>query len=200
MAYIVTALIFAVTLIQHPTQSGEWLWDLANGLGYLAFAGMLYLFIEVGASRRFRIHQWISYGILALVIAHILILWVPDTTIWHYLAWNAPLYMWAGVAGALLVIAMIVLALPQLRRWWHLNHNQFQGWHYWLSLTCIVATFWHLAGSGFYLSKLEAWLLGFGVAGLIVAHRLKRLPVPGGAAISLLGLPVFAALFLVLKL
>lgn len=173
---------------------------MANALGFLAFAGMLYLYIDVGASRRYRIHQWISYSILGFALVHIVLLWVPDTTIWHYLAWDAPHYMWAGVAAMLLLTAMILLALPQLRRWWHLNHSDFQGWHYWLSLACIVATLWHLAGSGFYLSEVEAVILGISITALVAAHRLSRLPAPRDSAKSLLGLPLLAILFVVLKL
>ena len=130
MAYALTALVFGLCLLHEPGASAGWAWDTANAAGFLAFAGMLYLFIDVGAGRRNRIHQWISYGVAAALLVHVLWFVTTDPTIWHYLSWDAPWYMHTGLTALLFVIAIVVLALPVWRRWWGQNRQVFRSWHY----------------------------------------------------------------------
>jgi hypothetical protein len=175
MAIVITLIVFAVTLVQAPLQSGEWYWDSGNALGFLGYAGLLYLFIDVGFSRRQRVHQLISYAVTTTLVAHAAWLWIPDATIWHYLVWDGPAYMLAGCIALLLVLCIPVLALPGSRRKWHINHFQFKRWHYWLSVGSIMASYWHMVGSGFYLSDIEAVLLGLGTLAILSTHHWKAL-------------------------
>ncbi len=199
MAYVLALLVFAAALVQAPLASGELWWDIGNAFGFLAFAGLLYLFLDTGFGGRQRAHKLISYGTVALIGAHVLWLWVPDVTLWQYAAPDAPPYMLAGFAALVLVIAMILLALPALRRFWHTGHQNFKRWHYWLSLSAIGAAFWHIAGSGFYVSRLEAWLLLAMIVTVAGLHHRSMVPPPGSTLRQLWGLPLIAALFVSLK-
>lgn len=175
MAILLTLIVFAVTLLQAPLQSAGWYWDSGNALGLLGFAGLLYLFIDVGFSRRQRIHQLTSYAVTVTLVAHIVWLWVPDPTIWHYVVWDGPSYMLAGCVALLLVLCVPILALPASRRKWHINHLQFKRWHYWLSVGAIMCSYWHMVGSGFYISNIEAVLLLLGTSAILCTHYFKAL-------------------------
>lgn len=198
LALLLTIAVFCLTLIDAPLQSGGWLWDTSNAMGFLAFGGLLYLFLDVGSGRRQRVHQLVSYMVVASLVNHILLMLVPDPTLWRYVGLDAPVYMHMGLIAFGLCLAMIVLALPQRRRFWHLSYPQFQRWHYWLSVSVIIASGWHILGSGFYLSTLEAWLLAALVAATFAAHRMSSLPRP--QAWRSLTIPPLAALaFVCLK-
>ena len=199
MAIAITLAVFAVTLLQAPLRSSQWYWDSGNALGFLGFAGMLYLFIDVGFSRRQRIHQLTSYAVTFTLVVHVAWLWVYDPTIWHYLVWDGPAYMLAGSIALLLVLCVPLLALPGNRRKWHINHQQFKRWHYWLSVGAILTAYWHMVGSGFYISDIEAVILLLGTLAIVGAHRYKALTpteVSRLGYIAIVGTPV---LFVLLK-
>lgn len=167
-------------------------------LGFVGFAGLLYLFIGVGRGPRQRLHQLLSYIITGVVLMHVLWLWLSDRTLWFYMTWDGPHYMLAGWLAVLLLTAMVILALPGKRRFWHISYQQFQRWHYWLSLGIIGTAYWHMVGSGFYISSLEAVLYGVLIGCVIIAHQRQWLSATGiGVASVLIPLSVFA--FVVLK-
>ena len=71
LATLLTIAVFLLTLLDAPLQSGGWLWDSANALGFLAFGGFLYLFIDVGSGARQRIHKIISYAVAGALAGHV---------------------------------------------------------------------------------------------------------------------------------
>ncbi len=154
LAYLLTLFVFGICFLDAPLASGGWQWDAANALGFMGFAGMLYLFVDVGAGRRNRIHQWVSYTVCAALVGHVAWFLVADPTIWHYLAWDAPWYMLSGLAALFAVIAVVLLALPTWRRWFGQSRSSFRNWHYTLSLLGVVGAALHILGSGFYVSGL----------------------------------------------
>ncbi len=160
------------TLLVHPDQSGGWLWDVGNGLGYLAFAGLLYLFVDVGFGSRHRHHQWVGYVVLGAVFGHVLVLWLPDATLWHYTSIDAPWYMLVGLVAAGVLIAGLTVALPATRRYWHASHRAFRRWHYWLAMLILILTAAHILGSAFYLADVEKWLLVTLAAAAVLAPYL----------------------------
>jgi len=173
MALLITFFVFVVSLLQAPLQTAGWLWDSGNALGMLGFAGLTYLFLEDGAGRGARRHQWISYATTGAIFAHIILLWAFDATVWYYLMLSAPNYMLAGIAAFFGVICIILLALPTLRRKWHPSRKQFQTWHYCLSLAVLTGALWHITASGFYFSQTESFLL-IGLSILIIVANLRK--------------------------
>ena len=199
MPILLVFIVFAITFVQGPLQAAGWLWDSGNAFGILGFAGMLYLFLDVGASRRQRIHQLISYGVMASLLIHVAWLWIPDQTIWYYMTLDGPVYMMAGSIALLLLIAVTILALPATRRVWHLHHRQFKRWHYGCSIIAISAGFWHIAGSGFYFSQFESWLL-LAVTLAVVGTRYFNLASrPEPHRLTLVAVPAMALAFVLLK-
>ena len=93
-----TLALLAATLITDAATSGGVLWDSLNVIGYAAFAGMLVLFSATGGART-RTHQLISYGVAATILVHTIGHIAVDATVWHYLNWDAPVYMLAGLAA-----------------------------------------------------------------------------------------------------
>jgi len=150
------------------------MWDIGNGLGLLSFAGLFYLFIEVGQGARQRVHQLISYGVAGCALLHVLWLWIPDATLWHYMLWDAPYYMLAGWLSLLALAGTILIALPGARRFWYAGFVSFRRWHYWLSLSVVVTAWWHMTGSGFYISATEAALYALLFAALWQRQRLSK--------------------------
>ena len=199
MPILLVFIVFAITLVHGPLQAAGWFWDGGNALGILAFSGMLYLFLDVGASRRQRIHQLISYGVMASLLIHVAWLWVPDQTIWYYMTWDGPAYMIAGSVALLLLVAVTLLALPATRKVWHLHHAQFKRWHYWCSFTAISGGFWHIAGSGFYFSSLESWLLLAVIVAIVGARHFNLVPRPEPLRLSLVAIPVLTLAFVLVK-
>ncbi len=145
------------------------------------------------------LHRYISYAAAGLIVAHVAILWLADTTVWTYVSLDAPWYMLAGLAAVGLIATMIIIALPTRRRWWHPSHRTFQQWHYYISLAAIGATLWHIVGSGFYFSTLEAWLISILVVGLTIAHRFNAIAQPDMTAMRLAGLALFPVAFVLVK-
>ena len=164
--------LFGVSMINAPGASSGWLWDTANALGLLTLGFTLYLFLFIGSGRHSRTHQLVSYGVIFAAFAHVLFLWLPDKTIWHYAALDMPHYMWAGYVAFAGLVATVMLALPGTRRYWHERYRHFRHWHYYLSIAIVIFSLWHILGSGFYFDELEAWLM-VGVSILIgTIHRL----------------------------
>jgi hypothetical protein len=116
-------------------------------------------------------HRVISYTIIVCAVGHILLLWLPDKTIWHYLDTDMPHYMWVGLGAFGALLATIFLALPQFRRYWHTRYRQFRNWHYVLSLAIILLSVWHVIGSGFYFSVSESWLLAVYAGAFVLMHK-----------------------------
>ena len=199
LAYLLTFIVLGISLLQAPLQSAGWIWDTGNALGFVGFAGLLYLFLDVGRGARQRVHQQLSYAVALAVAGHVLWMWLPDETLWHYMTWDAPHYMLAGWLSLMTLTGMIIIALPGRRRFWHMSYQQFQNWHYWLSLGVICTSLWHMAGSGFYVSAVETMLYILLIVAVLALHRRKQTAAPsiGGAAILV---PAGVAAFVLLKL
>jgi len=193
-----TASVFATSLIRAPLRSGGWIWDAGNALGFLGLTGLLYLFLDVGAGPRAHTHKLIGCGVIGVLTAHVLVLWLPDQTLWHYVSTKAPGYMLAGLAAFVVTWTIIILALPRNRRLWHLSHRQFRRWHHCLSIVVIVTALWHVLGSGFYVDTLEAAAYCILTMTVLAAHRWRS-PQPPRAQRGLLFLPGIALAFVCIK-
>ena len=138
--------------------AGGWLWDFANGFGFAAFAGLIYLGIQGTQRQLQQIHKLFSYAVTTLLAAHIVLLLLSDSIVIEYLLPGAPLFMWAGTL-ALLMLAFIVLsAAPALRKNSYTDLTAFRRWHKPLSWLLIVCAGYHIVGSQFYIRHPVQWL------------------------------------------
>jgi DMSO/TMAO reductase YedYZ heme-binding membrane subunit len=84
-----------------------------------------------------RLHTAIGYAALILAALHIGGLVLSDHTVIEYLKPTAPLYQFAGIAAALLLIVLGVLSHSALRRRLWKSHRRFQASH--VILACLLA-------------------------------------------------------------
>ncbi|MFK8049854.1 MAG: ferric reductase-like transmembrane domain-containing protein [Halioglobus sp.] len=151
--------IFGISFLTNPQLAGGWFWDLGNGLGFAAFAGMLYVAIIGSRPLGVRPHQSVSYTVLVMGAAHAFWFLLGDAAAVEYIRPGAPIYMWAGVASLILLCIVITVSLPPDRQRVHSSHSVFKYWHQLLSVSAIAAGAYHIVGSGFYLSSWYQALL-----------------------------------------
>jgi len=165
------------------------LWDIANALGYLALAVYLVLFVYVGRPREFppfngrffaNLHRDLGYISLLLVAGHIGLLLYDQPLLLEHLKISAPLYMLAGLLGAVLLLLLVLSSVTAVRRRIWRDYHRFRALHGWLALACVLLTLWHLAGSQYYLNTpLKLTLAGLcciGVPGIYLRERLLAHP------------------------
>lgn len=168
--------VVLITFVSSPTLGAGWSWDFANGLGFVAFGGLLYLTLASGPVGNLRAHQVLGYALLGLVTVHVFWLLLIDPVVVEYVLPGAPIYMWMGVGGLLLLIALIAIGLPQYRARLHQHYASFRYWHRVLALAAIGATGYHIVGSNFYLHTWPQVVLFVALAAT-VCFAGRRLPV-----------------------
>lgn len=145
------AVVFLITFLGAPAMGAGWFWDTGNGIGFAAFAGLLYLTITSSRRLDVRAHQVLAYAVLALVIAHAFWFLLGDATAVEFIKFGAPDYMWLGIVSLLLFIVLIMTAnLPDRLRV-HRNYPSFKYWHRVLTVVVIVGAAYHIIASNFYL-------------------------------------------------
>lgn len=199
IAWALVAITFVISFLEGGVTGGDWRWDIGNGFGLLALAVLTYLLVDSGSGRRQRMHQHISYVALVALLLHILILWIPDFTLWHYLTPDTHHYMWAGLVATALLVFITLIALPGRRRFWHGTYPRFQRWHRWMSWAALGVCLWHIIGSGFYVSIAEGAIYSLLVLGLWIARRTDRLPKPETSLYAVCGLLLTPFLFALAK-
>jgi len=165
------AAVFAVTFLSAPAMGGGWFWDAGNGIGFAAFAGLLYLTITSNRRLDVRAHQWLGYAVLLLAAAHAFWFLLGDATVVEFVKIGAPDYMWLGVASLVLLAVLMTTAVVPDRIRLHANYASFRYWHRALTVAMILAAAYHVVVSGFYL---HAWYQGVLFAALAVSVCLGR--------------------------
>lgn len=191
--------VLASTLLIHPQLGATPPWDIAQGFGYLAFALLLYSFLDTGLGPRQRLHRHFGYLLSALLVIHCGWLLLSDPQVLYYLSWDAPAYMLAGLAAILLLALLVLTALPIGKGRVHQSQAEFRYWHQLLGITIVLLSLWHILGSGFYITGYEATVLAI-VTALVLLLQLFRVRVTTAADYRTL-VPVLAlcAGFLALK-
>jgi hypothetical protein len=120
-------------------------WELSQGAGLAAAIACILL---CGAPLRprdaqpptlltLRPHSAIGYAALVLTGLHVGGLVLSDPTVIEYLKPTAPLYQLAGLAAALLLTLLVLLAQGPIRRRLWKSHRGFQASH--VILACVLA-------------------------------------------------------------
>lgn len=196
------ALVCAATWLTPVPAGGGWLWDLGNGLGFVALTLLLALNFAAGRSRLHRTLAWTAVG---MALAHGAWLLVLDAQVLEYLKPTMPAYMGAGLLALVLLAVGAATSGGRGRRLFY-AHRSFRNLHWtWSALTISTAGY-HIAGSGFYLNHYAGLALFIALlAGCALWTRLPgrrrtaqaRTMAPESATGLILGLLILAALFAV---
>ena len=195
------AAIFLITFFAAPTMGAGWFWDAGNGLGFAAFAGLLYLTITSSRRLDVRAHQVFSYGVLLLALLHAFWFLLGDSTAVEFIKPGAPDYMWLGVVGLLLLGILITAALVPDRMRVHKDYPAFKYWHRVIAIATIGCVAYHIVVSDFYLGAWYQAVLfvtltlavSFGRMYWIKLGQLPLATVPAYLVLSVLLTAVFAA-------
>lgn len=197
------ASVFLTTFLAAPLMGAGWFWDAGNGLGFAAFAGILYLTITSTRRIDVRAHQVLGYGVLFVAIAHAFWFMLGDGAVVEFMKFGAPDYMWHGVISFLLLGILITVALVPDRLRVHRDYPAFKYWHRVIAVATIATATYHIVVSNFYLG---AWyqeslfvLLALAVAfGRAYWIKLGQLPI-AGTAVYLAVSVVFAVTFTAIR-
>ena len=152
LVFTITSVLF-VTFLAAPGLGAGWAWDIGNGMGFVAFSGLLYLSKIGGSARNVRAHQLLGYVVLGGTVMHVYWFLVLDAAVIEYVKPGAPLYMWTGIAGFLMLFVLIFIGLPEYRLRLHKRYALFKSWHLGLALFTIMGAGHHIVASGFYLRE-----------------------------------------------
>jgi hypothetical protein len=146
--------VFLITFLAAPTMGAGWFWDAGNGLGFAAFAGLLYLSITSSRRLNVRAHQVLGYAVLFLALLHTFWFLLGDAAAVEFIKPGAPGYMWLGVIGLLLLGILITVAVVPDRMRVHKDYPAFKYWHRVIAIVTIGCIAYHIVVSDFYLG---AW-------------------------------------------
>jgi hypothetical protein len=195
------ATVFLITFLAAPTMGAGWFWDAGNGLGFAAFAGLLYLTITSSRRLDVRAHQVLGYAVLFLALLHAFWFLLGDAAAVEFIKPGAPDYMWLGIIGLLLLGVLVTVALVPDRMRVHKDYPAFKYWHRVFAIVTIVCITYHIVVSGFYLATwYQAALfvtvavgVSFGRMYWIKLGKLPTVTVPAYVALSALLTAMFAA-------
>jgi len=148
------AVVFLITFLAAPTMGAGWFWDAGNGIGFAAFAGLLYLTITSNRRLDVRAHQILGYAVLLLAVGHAFWFLLGDATAVEFMKIGAPDYMWLGMVSIVLLAVLITTANVPDRLRVHKSYPSFKYWHRVLTVAMIASAAYHIVVSHFYL---DAW-------------------------------------------
>ena len=148
------SVVFLITFLAAPTMGAGWFWDAGNGIGFAAFAGLLYLTVTSNRRLNVRAHQILGYAVLLLAVGHAFWFLLGDATVVEFIKFGAPDYMWLGIVSVVLLAILIITAIVPDRLRVHNNYPSFKYWHRVLTIAMIASAAYHIVVSNFYL---DAW-------------------------------------------
>lgn len=140
-----------ICLAATPTLGAGWLWELGNGMGFVAFSGLMFLNIPGASGKDIQTHKLLAYAVLGVVALHAFWFLLIDSAVIEYVKYGAPIYMWLGIAGFLLLTLLVYVALPERRLRIHKRASVFRIWHRGLAIASVCGAAAHIVLSGFYL-------------------------------------------------
>ncbi|MFV0292249.1 MAG: hypothetical protein ACK5II_03125 [Paracoccus sp. (in: a-proteobacteria)] len=169
----IIALVFAISFLTQPMLGAGWLWEVGNGLGFWALAGLLFQMIPLHRTDGARRHQTLGYWVLSIGFAHAFWMLATDSVVRVYLMPGAPAYMWLGLIGLMTLAMLTVLAQMPDRMRIHKQFRSFRLWHRWLGILTVAAAVGHILLSSFYLSGWWQAVLLLGLAtGCCLGRRI----------------------------
>jgi hypothetical protein len=125
-----------------------------------------------------RLHTGIGWAALTLAALHIGGLVLSDHTVIEYLKPTAPLYQFAGIAAALLLLLLVLLAHGPLRRRLWKSHRGFQASHVILACALAALVAVHVVVTARYLGGRgrRALYVAATIGALLMLLRARRPP------------------------
>jgi DMSO/TMAO reductase YedYZ heme-binding membrane subunit len=123
-----------------------------------------------------RLHTGIGSAALVLAALHIGGLVLSDRTVIEYLKLTAPLYQFAGIAAALLLVLLVLLSHGPLRRRLWKSHRGFQAAHVVLACALAVLVAVHVIVTARYLGGRgrRALYVAAAIGALLMLLRARR--------------------------
>lgn len=155
-------LILVTTLLDGLVPASGFLWDLINALGFCALAGLVFLAWEAQSPARHpgvRMHSNLAITVAVLTGLHIMGFLLIDPVTIEYLKLKAPLYMLAGIIGAVLILFLTITSFPNMRQRVYRMFKQFRYLHLVLSISAMGLAAWHVLGTAYYSNTWYKQLL-----------------------------------------
>lgn len=189
---LIVGLVFLISFVGVSRVGGGWFWDLGNGLGFLALAGLLFQMIPYARAGETVLHQRLGDWVLAVALLHAFWFLVGDGAVRVYLQPGAPAAMWFGLVALVGLAVLTVLARMPDRARVHPRFRTFRNVHRVLGFTVVAGAGLHVVLTGFYLSRWWQTLI-LGLVALAACFgrrqwaRLGRPPVATGPAYLIVG-------------
>jgi len=195
----IVSAVLLTTFLATPTMGAGWFWDAGNGLGFMAFAGFLYLGVTSYRRIDVRAHRLLGYSVLFVAVAHALWFLLGDAAAIEFIKPGAPDYMWLGVIGLILLFVMVIISLVPDRLRVHKDYPVFLYWHRVLAIATVACCAYHILVSHFYLTTWYQAVLFLAVSTIASFGRswwVKFGPLPVVTpAVLILTTVLFAGLF-----
>ena len=195
--------VFAITFLAAPGLGAGIYWDAGNALGFGGLAGLLCLAIASNRPIEMTAHKILGYAVLFVCVAHVFWFLVGDPAVAEYLKPGAPLFMWTGLTGVILLGLTVSISLLPDRNRIHRSYSSFRLWHFVLAFATIAATLHHVIGNGFYVRTLvQIGLLLLLTAGVVFGReRLRKSfhPTPATTVHYLLAIAFFGTVFVAIR-
>lgn len=175
--------MFTAAFVDMSRLGAGWGWDFANGLGFAGFCGLLAQMAGVRAPGSPKLHEFLGYAIIVIVIAHAIWFLASDPALFAYFRPGGPMHIWAGVVALLALSWLIAFSRPADRRNLHPDQASFRRVHLCVSWLALGAGALHVIKSGYYIATLKGVAIFLAVvAGAYVAGR--RIPPDATRAVS----------------
>jgi predicted CXXCH cytochrome family protein len=133
-------------------------WESAQTLGVLAAVCCLLLCLIAVRPRlpwsrtlSLKRHELIGWVALAAALLHVALLLVFDRRVFEHLKATAPVYEWLGILALILLLALTVLSLPEIRQRLYKQHRRFQLLHVGMTCVLIPSIAVHILTTGRYI-------------------------------------------------
>ncbi len=178
---------FAALIAGEPVPSGGFSWDFSMGLGFGALAMVTLQFALTGRLRWithpfgadivYLSHRYLSWGALALMLAHFALLYVFHQPALGVL--NPLEARWELTAGRVSLVCFIALLVTsEMRKWLRLRYEWWRVLHLCLAMLGFAAAIAHVLGVGNLTDTPEKRLLWLGAtlawSGILVFTHLVR--------------------------
>jgi cytochrome b561 len=208
---LATILVAVLLVLGAANRAGAGItWDVLNGLGLTALGLLAALHVETLRTRVAKqtparsilaTHTVLAYLAIAAIAIHAAGLLVADPISREYISFDAPMYMAAGYAAAVLLVWITVTSIGRTTT---VRPRRFRSLHGAGAMLVLGLSGWHVIGSGFYFDSVIAQsgvLAGLAVCALApaaIARRTQSLPAFGLSATTC-ALVAFIALFVLLR-
>lgn len=183
---MILAPLLVLSLASGPAKNG-FVWDIGIALGFSALVMLVLQFFITARLRKpaapfgmdviYYFHRCLGYGLLAIALAHPLLLVVAKPAI--VTEFTLQSLTWAIVSGLLALSLMVLIVITAIwRKFFRLPYNIWRVLHLFMSLGVIVLAFTHMRTIDYYsATPMVYWLwslIGLSALGIVIFVRMLR--------------------------